>query len=398
MMTTHDLDMTVTVARLLFQERRLAYAVTNDDARVVQIGGAVELFNSRGSEGVGASIYDLTPELIGSEHDLAEIRAGRLPRLELSWLNRDAGNDNTFYLNLINLPYHDAEGRICGVVHLMEDSTMKGELGQRLVQQRNEMRLLRDQLLQQNQRLASVNAELKRADEMKSMFVSIAAHELRSPLASVSGYLEMLLEGMFGAVSAKQEEALHVVEQSVGRLLSITSNLLDATRLEAGRVELVLVPIHLPELLRAVVAELTPQIEAKEQRLQISVAPDLPPVLCDRTRMAQVLQNLLSNACKYTNRQGEIMVEAALAAEPGFVQITVRDNGIGIAEGDQERLFSRFFRGEGAYLSGEAGAGLGLHIARALTDLHGGRIWVESEVERGSAFFVTLPIADVESL
>lgn len=393
-MTNYELD--ISIAQLLFQERRLAYAMSDATLRVVRIGGELSLFGCADKDCVGSSIFDLVPELIGSEQEMDNILAGRQPRFELSWLNRDS-EEKTLYLNLVNLPHRDAAGQINGLVHLLEDNTSVGETGQHLVQQRNELRLLRDQLLRQNQHLASFNAELKRMDEMKSMFVSIAAHELRSPLTSINGYLEMLLDGMFGAPSQAQEEALHIIESSVKHLISITSNLLDATRLEAGRVELILVPFALPLLVHKVVTEMMPQLEAKEQVIEMTVAPDLPPVLCDRMRAIQIIGNLLDNACEYTARRGRISINLALAAEPGFVLLAISDTGVGISASDQSRLFNRFFRAESAYLTSEAGTGLGLHIARALIELHGGRIWLESDVGRGTTFFVTFLIADEDS-
>ncbi|WP_423226576.1 ATP-binding protein [Candidatus Amarolinea aalborgensis] len=393
-MINNELD--ISIAHLLFQERRLAYAMSDAALRVVRLGGELSLFGCADKDCVGLSVYDLVPELIGSEQEMDNILAGRQPRFELSWLNRD-GEERTLYLNLINLPHRDAAGQINGLVHLLEDNTSVGETGQHLVQQRNELRLLRDQLLRQNQHLASFNAELKRMDEMKSMFVSIAAHELRSPLTSINGYLEMLLEGMFGALSQAQEEALHIIESSVKHLISITSNLLDATRLEAGRVELILVPSALPLLVQKVVTEMMPQLEAKEQVIEMTIAPDLPPVLCDRMRTLQIIGNLLDNACKYTARGGHISINLALAAEPGFALLAVSDTGVGISANDQLRLFNRFFRAESAYLTSEAGTGLGLHIARGLIELHGGRIWLESAVGRGTTFFVTFLIADEDS-
>lgn len=397
-MTNHESNMSVTVARWLFQERRLAYAITNTALIVEQIGGAAGLFDFAGQASIGASIYDLAPELIGSEQALAGILAGTLPRFELSWLNRGTEDGRMCYLNLLCLPHFGADQQITGVLNIMEDSTQIGVLSQRLVQQRNELRLLRDQLLHQNQDLASINAELKRLDEMKSIFVSIAAHELRSPLASIAGYVEMLLDGMFGAISDKQTEVLHVVESGVQRLMSISSNLLDATRLEAGRVELSLVSTDLSSLVHRVVTEMKPQLEAKEQQFIFDVAPDLPPVLCDRTRATQIIGNLLSNAIKYSGRCSRIAISLAPAAESGFVLITVSDNGVGIAESDQGRIFNRFFRGGNAHLTGETGSGLGLHITRSLVELHSGRIWLRSQPGQGSTFFVTLPIADDDPL
>jgi len=234
-------------------------------------------------------------------------------------------------------------------------------------------------------------------DEMKSVFVSIAAHELRSPLTSISGYLEMLLDGTFGAIPHNQTDALRIIESSAQRLISITSNLLDATRLEAGRVELVLVPAELLPLVEVVVAEMMPQLEAKEQQFAVAATPNLPPILCDRMRVIQIIANLLNNACKYTPHHGCIYIKLTLADEPGFVLLAVSDSGVGIAANDRPRLFNRFFRGENAHLTSEVGTGLGLHITRGLVELHGGRIWLESEVGRGTTFFVTFPIADEES-
>ena len=396
-MTNDNPDMTMTVARLLFQERHLAYAISDTTLHIVEVGGDLSLFSYADKNYLGISIYDLVPELIGNEQALADILSGRIPRVEFSWLNRSNDAGDTIYLNLVNLPHHNASDHIDGLVHLLEDSTTAGIEGQRLVQQRNELRLLRDQLLRQNQNLASLNAELKRMDEMKSVFVSIAAHELRSPLTSISGYLEMLLDGTFGAIPHNQTDALRIIESSAQRLISITSNLLDATRLEAGRVELVLVPAELLPLVEIVVAEMMPQLEAKEQQFTVAAAPDLPPILCDRMRVVQIIANLLSNACKYTPRQGRIHINLTLADEPGFVLLAVSDSGVGIAANDRPRLFNRFFRGENAYLTSEVGTGLGLHITRSLVELHGGRIWLESEVGRGTTFFVTFPIADEES-
>jgi signal transduction histidine kinase len=178
-MINNELDMSI--AHLLFQERRLAYVMSDATLRVVRLGGELSLFGCADKDCVGLSVFDLVPELIGSEQEMDNILTGRQPRFELSWLNRDGVGKN-LYLNLVNLPHRDAAGQINGLVHLLEDNTSVGETGQHLVQQRNELRLLRDQLLRQNQHLASFNAELKRMDEMKSMFVSIAAHELRSPV------------------------------------------------------------------------------------------------------------------------------------------------------------------------------------------------------------------------
>jgi signal transduction histidine kinase len=156
----------------------------------------------------------------------------------------------------------------------------------------------------------------------------------------------------------------------------------------------VLQPTDLLALVEAVAAEFRPQLEAKAQHLTLRAPPGLPPALCDETRAAQIISNLLSNASKYTPQGGLITVSMAPAEEKGFLQISVADNGVGIPAEDQPKLFDRFIRARNAILTGSSGAGLGLYITRSLVELHGGRIWFVSEPGKGSTFHVTFPIAD----
>jgi signal transduction histidine kinase len=125
----------------------------------------------------------------------------------------------------------------------------------------------------------------------------------------------------------------------------------------------------------------------------LHIAPDLPPALCDKNRATQIIENLLSNAAKYTPRGGQITVKTAPAQEEGFLEIAVIDNGVGISVEDQAKIFSRFFRTKSAAAVGASGAGLGLYITRSLVELHGGRIWFESKLGEGSTFHATFPIA-----
>ena len=383
-----------TVAQFILQDRKIAYAITDRNLNVVEVSGTADIFRNDHKASLGRSLLDLVPELVGSEPVLADILAGELPRFELAWVNRETAEGQTVYLTMVDLPYRDRTGRIIGLIHLVEDVTETGTLQQRLAQHRNELRLLRDQLGRQNLELAAANTELRRLDELKSTFVSVAAHELRTPLASTSGFVEMLLDEELGPLTDDQREYLEIVQGSARRLLTISNNLLDATRIEAGWIELVLQPTNLPALVETVAAEFRPCLEAKAQRLTLRAPPGLPLALCDETRAAQIIGNLLSNASKYTPQGGLITVSLAPAEEDGFLEISVADNGIGIPAEDQARLFCRFFRAESAYLIEANGAGLGLYITRSLVELHGGRIWFESEPGKGSTFHVTFPIAD----
>jgi signal transduction histidine kinase len=382
------------VAQLILQDRRIAYAITDQDLNVVELSGAAGVVNKGRQAWLGRSLLELVPELVGSEGVLAEILAGDLPRFQLAWVNRDSPEGQTMYLTMVNLPRRDRAGQIVGLVHLVQDVTQEGRLEQRLTQRGNELRLLRDQLTQQNLDLAAANAELRRLDDLKSQFVSVAAHELRRPLSPIIGYVELLLEEDVGPLGDEQREYLEIVQRGARRLVDVTNNLLDLTRIEAGRVELVLQPRSLPALVELVAAEWEPQLEAKAQRLTLRAPPGLPPVWCDETRAAQIISNLLDNASKYTPDGGSIGIGVASADEDGFVQLFVTDNGVGISPEDQGKLFSRFFRAGSASLTGAGGAGLGLYITRSLVELHGGRIWFESEPDQGSTFHVTFPVAE----
>jgi signal transduction histidine kinase len=386
--------MNPTVIDRILQDRRIAYAITDCDLNVVQVGGLTDKLCRDYDTCLGRPLLELIPELVGSEGVLADILEGKLPRFQLDWINRETADDQTVYLTMATLPQHDSTGRITGLLHLVEDYTEMGTIDQQLAQQRNELRLLRDRLARQNVDLAIANAELERLDDVKTMFVSVAAHELRTPLTPITGFLEMLLDEEFGPLTDIQRESLEIVSRSTKRLEALTNDLLDLTRLEAGRLAVVLRPTDLPTLIESITAEYGPELEAKSQNLSVRIPLDIPPALCDEARASQIIGNLISNASKYTLDGGEIKVRLTRAEEEGFVQVSVIDTGVGISAEDQERLFERFFRAKSARQARAPGSGLGLYVTRSLVELHGGEIWFESEIGKGSRFHVTFPIAD----
>ena len=380
------------IALLILQDRKIAYVITDAQLQTIQVGGDVNVFPTlQACEGL--ALLTCFPELVGSEDLLQRILAGDLARFQLAWVNRETPQGQTVYWTMTTLPHRDQNGQIKGVVQAVEDVTEVVALEQQSAQRRNELRLLQDRLARRNQELAAANVELKHLDEIKSMFVSIAAHELRTPLAPILGYVELLLEEEMGALTNKQRESLVTVRRSVGRLVTITDNLLEVSRIEAGRIELILKPIDLGSLVAQVAAEFQPQLDVKSQKLHLSAALPLPLALCDEARAAQIVGNLVSNASRYSPPESEITLRLAPAQEEGFLQLSVIDHGAGISAQDQEKLFSQFFRTASASLSGSKGAGLGLYITRALVELHGGRIWLESEPGRGSSFHVTFHTA-----
>jgi len=228
-------------------------------------------------------------------------------------------------------------------------------------------------------------------DRMKSEFVSLVSHELRTPLTSITGYLEMVLDGDAGELAEEQRDYLEIVKRNTDRLACLVTDLLDVSRIEAGKIELKLLPQDLPALIKTAVESMQPMCQAKQQQLAVQVAATLPPVQGDANRIIQILTNFISNACKYTPEQGSISVVARLAE--GETVVEVRDTGIGLSAADQQQLFSKFFRADNSTTRQVGGTGLGLWITRSLVELHGGRIEVESSPGKGSTFRFTLPLA-----
>jgi len=232
------------------------------------------------------------------------------------------------------------------------------------------------------------------ADRAKSEFISTVSHELRTPLTSIKGYVDLLLLGSVGDLSPMQRNFLEVVRSNANRLVELINDLLDISRIETGKITLNREPVSLYELVEEVVDSARTEIERKQLQLEIDVPPDLPLVQADRRRVLQVLNNLVSNAYKYTREGGRISIAARCV--DGFLQIDVSDTGVGISPEDQQRLFTRFFRADNPMRDEVGGTGLGLAISKSFVEMHGGRIWVKSELNVGSTFSFTLPLESSE--
>jgi signal transduction histidine kinase len=230
----------------------------------------------------------------------------------------------------------------------------------------------------------------REAVRLKDQFVSTVSHELRTPLTAIQGFIELILDGDAGPINDEVREYLGVVRDNTERLITLVNDLLDVSRLEAGSLQMPFEPVSLTGILEEVARTLRPGIEAKHQSLTLIIDPALPPVRGNPERLTQVVTNLLSNASKYTPPEGAIAVAAACTG--AYVQVTVRDTGIGIAASDMPKLFTRFFRADHPVVRQVGGTGLGLFIARSIVDLHGGRLFAESQPGVGSTFGFTIPV------
>jgi signal transduction histidine kinase len=238
---------------------------------------------------------------------------------------------------------------------------------------------------------ASEEAEL---DRLKSEFVGIVSHELRTPLTSIKGSVDLLLDDETGRLNPTQRRFLSTIRRSSDRLINLVNDLLDLSRLEAGRVQLDVHPVDARHVVEDTARNLENLFASKRQAVHIDCAANVPPILADRQRMEQVLINLLGNASKYTPEGGEVCV--AVRRVEDQVEIAVSDTGPGLSPEDQERVFEKFYRAGESLTQQQAGSGLGLAIARSLVELHGGTLTVLSELGHGATFTVRLPAYEGE--
>jgi len=235
---------------------------------------------------------------------------------------------------------------------------------------------------------------LRQTNLTKSEFVSMMAHELRTPMACVLGYSDMLKTGMAGDLTSSQEVFVDNIAQSINRIIAIINYLSDISEIEAGRLRLSLRNVDFNTMLDEAMAVLRNDAEKKRLRYTRESWDGLPQAYADPERLKQILTILLRNAIQYTPDEGAVTVRAWLSAdEPDFIRCTVSDTGIGISPENQLQLFTKFFRVVDPAAEEQNGTGLGMTIAKNLVEMHSGRIWLESAPGNGSTFFFTIPIA-----
>ena len=235
----------------------------------------------------------------------------------------------------------------------------------------------------------AMSQKLRELDRMKADFFATMSHELRTPLTSIKEGTGLLLEGVGGEISEKQQKLLGILAQESNRLINLVNSLLDLSKMEAGMMTYDFTKGSIDALIKRAVAEIAPLLEAKQIRLESALATPLPPVTLDPERVLQVLRNLLGNAVKFTPTGGQVRVAARRT--DGELEISIKDSGPGIPAENLLSIFEKFNQGSRQNGHTRLGTGLGLAIAKNIVLSHGGKIWAESQLGQGSTFIFVLP-------
>ncbi len=283
-----------------------------------------------------------------------------------------------------NVNYRSEGGKVISTRGIFRNVTERKQM-ERQLQERNE------QLISQQQELIEKTEEVERANRLKSEFLANMSHELRTPLNVIIGFSQLMADEVPGKINEEQRQCLSDVSDSSQHLLNLINGVLDLSRIESGKVELQLGNVALTEVIASLTKTMMSILAPREQSLDIEVEGGLPPVRADEGKLRQVLLNLVDNSSKFTPDEGKLKIEAVRDGD--LCRVSVIDNGIGINEEDQERIFEPFCRLDNPLARKRGGTGLGLALVKQIVEQYGGQIWVESEQGKGSRFTFTVPLS-----
>jgi signal transduction histidine kinase len=292
------------------------------------------------------------------------------------------------------LSEHGELTAVVTILHDRREAIEKGRLYEQLKQASDELerkiQAATADIAQQNELLRRQAIELEQASLAKTQFLANMSHEFRTPLNAMLGYTSMLLQGVAGSLEQPVKRQLGRIESNGRHLLTIINEILDISRIEAGRMPLQRSTFRIPDLVAEVQSELEPIIMRSKLRVTVNVPKDLPAITSDRQKVKQILLNLLSNSLKFTHLGG-ITITARRFPKERELALSVADTGIGVASEDQDKIFEDFRQLDNSPTRAYGGTGLGLSICRRLATMLDGRISLQSRVGKGSTFTLTLP-------
>ena len=364
----------------------------DSSGKIVLLNSQVEkLFGYRREDLLGKMVEVLIPERFRERHPA--YRAGYCAHpvirpmgsgLDL-WARRADGTEFAVDINLSPFSGESGLGVICVIRDVSDRKAVEEQV--RMLNLRLEQRTR--ELATTNTQLENRNREVEKADRRKSNFLATMSHELRTPLNAIIGFSELLAEETVGPLNQKQRRFVSQVMEGSRHLLALIDDILDLSKIEAGHLELKYERISLNTAAAEVLATVRPLAASKQIDLDTEF-PEEITIFADNLRVKQVLYNLLTNAIKFTPQKGR--VHLITEAERAFVKLSVIDTGIGIPRDEHESIFEAFHQVSATAIGSHEGTGLGLSITKLLIEQHGGRIWVESEPDKGSRFHVTLPL------
>jgi PAS domain S-box-containing protein len=350
---------------------------------VMDVEGIIKTWNAGAQLMKGYRSEEIIGQSFSRFYSPADIEAGK-PRMLLNKAAQDGRvvdegwrvrkDDSRFWAYSVLTALYNEAGVVRGYAKITMDMT--------------ERKQMEDELRHAMQCLEDANKRLEEVDRLKTLSISVASHELRSPLTAIKGYIDNLLEGVAGALPDRVISYLTRISHNVDRVIRLTNMLLDLSRIEAGEMPLDLGDVSIAQVVIDVLRDFEAAAKSKAITIQATDLIDVP-VRADRHRLEQVLHNLMHNALKFTPKSGDVVVQSRMTDDQQ-VTITVVDTGYGIPSGHEEKVFQKFYRAPSPV---QEGVGLGLAITKSLVELHGGRIWVESEPGLGSRFSFTLPVA-----
>lgn len=359
--------------------QHVSFACVDKHLRLQLVGPGLEDFlETKPQTLAGAYLPDVFIEFFGAEEALHAVLRGEATEFRLSPVARDKEDGQTAYLTFQFLSLGPAASTP-GLL-LVGDITPSGQLEQRLIQERNELRLVRAALHQ-------ANAQLEHLNQFKSTLLSIAAHDLRSPLTAISLWLQMSLEDLKAQQPPSgQVQQLHWMLSATNRMKQLISGLLDQEQANQGKLILEPASCDLAALVRQVISLIHPNAA---QRVEMDAPPEGLKLVADSDRLQQVFYNLIDNALKYTSP--ELPIRITLRRQGEWAVVHVSDRGSGLTPGETARLFQMYYRTDNAQRRSIAGRGLGLFIVKTLVEAHHGRVEVTSQPGQGTTFSVYLP-------